>query len=508
MKKKIIMLIIVILIILGVIFLKNKITTKNVEYQLAKVENYNYIKYKENDKFGIIDREGNIIIEAKYNNIKIPNPEKDVFLCYENESEKPVILNSNKQTLFEKYENIDAIKLKNLATTLCYEKTVLKYKKDGLYGLIDFTGKEITKNVYTNIENLQGTEGKFQVEKNQKQGVININGAVLVDSKYDKVQTDGYFNDETEYTKSGFIVSNTTNEGYRYGYISYDGKKVLDTEYNDIIRLEAEDIYLIASKNGQYGLYAESKEVIKPEYQEISYTDNGAIIIIKNGKYGIANLKGEVKVEPKYTEIEERGIYLYAKNVRDNDVYDSNGNKIDSNFNKSIYETDNENYRVTTILNNNILYYGIENKNGEEVVANRYKYIEHICDNFFIVQDENEKYGVITATGTEKIDLEFDLIQKIKNKNIIQVQKANSKESHFYSSKMALIAKITSARVQNQKNYIRIYNDKEEIYLDKDGNKIDKNSEIVKKELQSELPEKIKDYSRMQYSLDDVYYEQ
>ena len=73
---------------------------------------------------------------------------------------------------------------------------------------------------------------------------------------------------------------------------------------------------------------------------------------------------------------------------------------------------------------------------------------------------------------------------------------------------MALIAKITSARVQNQKNYIRIYNDKEEIYLDKDGNKIDKNSEIVKKELQSELPEKIKDYSRMQYSLDDVYYEQ
>ena len=502
--KKVKILITVIAIILIVIFIKNRINTPNVEYEISEVNIYKYLKYKKNENFGVIDREGNIIIEAKYSNIQIPNPSKDLFICYEENNEQSTVLNSSIEILFGEYENIELIKLKNIASTLCYEKSTLIYKKDDLYGLIDFDGKKLTKNIYTTIENLQGTEGKFLVSKDGKYGVININGATLVKTEYDGVTTDNY----KDFKKEGFVTLNTTENGYRYGYVDYKGEKILDTEYNDLIRItDFDDIYLIASINGQYGLFKEKKQIIKSEYQSISATSNGAIIIEKNSKFGIADINGEIKVEPKYEQIEAIGIYLYAKTIKDNDVYDTQGNKIDILFNKSVYETENENYRITTLLNNDITYYGIESKEGKKLVDTRYNYIEYIYGDYFIVEDSNEKYGVISSNGKVKVECEYDLIQKIKDKNIIQVSKMNSKQLILYSLNMEEIASLKSAKIQNKINYIKVYNDKEEKYFDKDGNKIKENSEIIQNELLSELPEKIGEYTKIQYSLDDAYYE-
>ena len=65
-----------------------------------------------------------------------------------------------------------------------------------------------------------------------------------------------------EYAKSGYIVGNKTNEGYRYGYFNYTGKKILDLKYNDIERVLNEDskkLYLIVALDGKYGLYNKSK---------------------------------------------------------------------------------------------------------------------------------------------------------------------------------------------------------------------------------------------------------
>ena len=505
MKGKILAIIGIILIIMGVIIIKNQ--HSNVEYDIESVDIYNYIKYKDGDNFGIIDRSGKVIIDAKYSKIEIPNPSKDVFLCYEKDNEKATVMNSKKEVILEKYEKIEPVKIKNIASTLCYEKSVLKYQENGLYGLVDFSGKKITKNSYNSIENLLGTEGKFQVESNGKYGVVNLNGDKLVDTKFDKVATDEYYDDETKYSFAGFIVSNKTDNGYRYGYIDYRGKQLLGAEYNDMVRITAQkEVYLIASKDGKYGFYKGNKQLLKSEYQSISYTDNGAIIFEKNGKFGIANLRGEIKVEPKYEQFEENGIYVYMQTTRENDVYDIDGNKVDINFNKAVFNTENENYRITTILNNDITYYGVEDKDGKVLLDSKYKYIEYVCDNNFIVEDENEKYGVINTSNVEKIKLEYDLIQKIKDKNIVQAQKINSNKTEIYSAKMELVVKMKNARVDNKKGFIRIYNGKEEEFLNAEGNKIEKDSDIVKNELQSELPDKIGDYKKYQYSLDDAYY--
>ena len=508
MKKKIVVLLsLIVIITVLAIFSKNKLKKNKIEYTISNIEVYKFIKYKDKGNFGVIDRDGNIIVEASYKDIEIPNPEKDLFICYKDEEETEV-LNSKKEKLFTQYDKIEAIKIKNIASTLCFEKSVLKYKKDNLYGLIDFNGKQIAKNEYNSIENLQSTEGKFLVNKDEKFGIINMNGAKLIDTKYDQISTDEYYSEDTNYSKAGFIVSNITDEGYRYGYIDYKGKKVLDTEFNDIIRIKDEkDVYLIASKNGQYGLYKGSKETVKPEYQSIICTENGAIIIEKNGQFGIANKKGEIKVETKYSEIEQNGIYLYAQNSRENDVYDSEGNKKDIGFSKSVFETENKNYRITTLINNNVTFYGVEDTQGETLIENTYNYIEYAFGDYFIVEDKKEKYGIINANGRVFLDLKYDLIQKIRNKDILQISSRKNEKIQLYNSKLEEIVSMKSASIQNEENYIRIYNKKEEVFLDKDGNKIEPTSEIVENELKKKLPEKINKFEKKQISLDDVYYE-
>ena len=505
MKKKVIVFAIIILIIIGIIFGIKKINDSKINYEISKVNSYNYLQYYENNQYGVIDKQGNTIISAKYKKVVLPNPEKDIFVCYD-ENEDTKVLNSQGEELFTEYNKVEPIKLKNVASVLCYEKSVLRYEKDGLYGLIDFNGKKITKNIYNSIENLQSTEGKLLVSKDSKYGVINIKGTVLVKTEYDSVKADGYYNIENEnYTKSGFIVSNTTEDGYKYGYIDYKGKDILDVKYNEIIRAkDLQDIYLIISDNGKYGVYKESKEIIPNEYQSIVYDESGLLILQKNKNYGLADLKGEIKIPVDYTNIETRGIYIYASNQKENVVYDNQGNKIDINFNKSIYKTENDEYRISTIVNNNITYYGIENKEGTTLVNEGYSYIEYAYENYFIAKDEKGNLGVINANGKVLIDFKYDSIQKIKGKNMIQI--LNNDKTYIYSPSLEVICKMKDANIDDQDNFIKIYNVKEEKFFDNDGKEISKDDEIIKNNNLKELPATIGEYVKTQYSLENAFY--
>lgn len=505
-KKIVITIILVILIVALAIFVASKIKESKVNYDITEVTSYNYFKYEKDGRFGIIDKEGNTIIEAKYDNIVIPNLEKDLFICYEQNNS--FVFNSSNNRILEQYDEIQQIELKNIVSVFRYEKSVLKYKKDGKYGLCDFEGKEITKNLYDTIENLQGTEGKFLVSKDGKYGVINANGYEIVSTEYNNITTDGYYSQENKYLKSGFVTGKRTSEGYRYGYICYDGRKILNEEYNSIERIpDKENVYLIVAKDGRFGLYENSNKIINTEYQFITYTDNGALLIQKNKNYGIANLDGKIVVNTKYANIQAKGIYMYAENSDESVVYDINGSKKDINFNKVVYETENKEYRVFTLLNNEIVYYGIENKLETTLVQPSYSYIEYAFRDYFIAKNQYGNLGVINANGKVLIEPKYDTLQKIKGKNILQAISPSSNFTEFYSDKLERICTIENCKIENQNGYITIYNNKEKYYFDEYGNKLEEDSEKLRNILSKNFPETIGNYKKVQASLDNIYYE-
>ena len=271
MKKKsliigIVMLIILFIVGISIYFVVQKNNEEKRNYEIAKITDYKYFVLKENNKYGVIDREGNTIIEAKYDSIKITNPEKAVFICYEEELVK--VLNESSEEIFTEYESIEPLKLKNVSGDLMYEKTTLKYSENGKYGIIDLYGNRLTDAIYEEIDTLQFKEGELLVKINDKYGIININGVTLVKAEYDKIESDKYYQEDDGYKSSGYIVSEITDEGYRYGYVNLNGKEIIETLYNELYRIvdvTSKDVYIIAAENGKYGLLKNGEKIIETE---------------------------------------------------------------------------------------------------------------------------------------------------------------------------------------------------------------------------------------------------
>lgn len=470
---------IVILIVLAGGMLYYFIKENGKKYEIAKVNEYNYFVLKSGNTSGVIDKAGNLIIESNYDDIKIPNPEKDVFVCYKNGTTK--ILNSQKQEKLTDYQSVEPIQLKNITTNLMYEKTVLKYEKNGKYGLVSLEGKKITGPIYESIEGLPYKEGELLIKRDGKYGVINIKGNELIKNIYDQISVDGYYTTDNGYQYAGYIVSNTTEEGYRYGYINYKGKVVLKPEYNQLSRTididDDENAYIIAAKNGQFGIMKNNEQLLPNEYQSIVYDEGNDIFTIeKSKKYGITNKDGKILVPTEYKQIDVTGIYLYAQNEQGTTVYNKEGTQVNIDTSVAILNTNNEKYKIK-ITNKDGTKYGVIGKNGEEIIAQQYSYIEYLNDNYFIVSKNDSKLGVIDDKNNIKIDITNDSLQKIDGTELIETVTTKDNMIRLYSKDMSMVCEMEKANVENKENYIKISNQEDVKYFSKEGKEL-KNTEV------------------------------
>lgn len=471
-KIKIIVLGIVLFLITVVIY--QVLETNKKEYNPIEVSTYNYFILNKDSKYGVIDTSGKVIVEPIYDNVKIPNPEKAVFIC--KEADKFIAVNNLNEKIFTEYEEIDAISLNGTVSNIPYEKTVLKYKKNGKYGIINFEGKEITKPIYEEIKGLENKETELLIKLNGKYGVINVKGAKLIKPEYNNIVADGFYTDKDKYGLSGYIVSNKTTEGYIYGYINNKYKKVLKVEHNEIERIldtkNEEDTYLIASKNGKYGIIKNGKVLTNYAYQGIEYDSESSLFEIeKSEKYGIIDYNGRIIIPIEYTGIEIKGIYIYAyTDTEEMIVYNMQGERVRDLKYASITKTQNENYQITI---NEDGFYGIINGKNEELVENKYSYIEYLFDDYFIVANEQGKLGVINIGKEEKIQLKYDVVQRINDAKVIEAKLLSDQKTDIYNSNLELVYSIKNAIIYKEDKYLKIYTKEEDKYLDFNGNEIE-----------------------------------
>ena len=481
MKKKSIITIIILIIIIAIIagiFIYRNVLEKEKQYNIEEISEYNYFVLRENEKFGVIDKQGNTIIEAIYDDVKIPNPGKAVFICYEGQNTK--VMNQNKEQIYTEYNNITPLILKNVSTNLRYEKSVLKYEKDGKYGIISIDGKKITNPVYEEIDTLQYKEGEFVIKKDNKYGVMNMNGYVIINPEYDNIKADAYYSIDTGYKNDGYIVSNTTNEGYRYGYIDNEGNKILDANYNDLYRLNYEgEIYLICAENGRYGLFNKDKNIIPNEYQTITYIEGDDICLVQKGKkYGIITLEGSMILQVRYNQIDINGDYIYTTDENsEKKVYDKKGNEVQVNANTTISTIkENPDYKIYIETVNEATSYSIYQ--GENKITNgNYNYIGYLSNNYYIASRQNEKLGVIDQNENVKLEMKYDTIRKIDGTNLVEADIQNTNTIEIYNNNLEKIAEMNNATLTVKNNYIKLSSSEETKYFDLDGNE-KQNTEI------------------------------
>ena len=184
-KKKVIILVVVLVIIITIGILLTMYFMNRAKY-VFDVKYVSEIKYNVlniDDRYGVIDNQGNIIIEPNYDVIQIPDPSISVFICMSNYSTETKeyetkVLNDKKEQIITGYDNVQAIPTETTADGVPFENTVLRYKKDGKYGLIDMEGKEITDAIYDEITAMTYKEGMLLIREGDYVGIININGYV------------------------------------------------------------------------------------------------------------------------------------------------------------------------------------------------------------------------------------------------------------------------------------------------------------------------------------------
>ena len=472
---KIIIAVIILLlaIIVGIVIFKMSGEDRTVA--VIEEEPYEYFAmYSLDQKVGIVDKKGKTLIKPEYTTIYIPNQSKEVFFCFKGDEYQ--ILDSKGKDIFEEFSSVSPITISD--TSLEMEKNVLCYEEKGKYGLVDYDGKKLTGAIYDKVESLKNKPGCILVKKDGLYGVLDSYGNVVVDIKYNSVKSDEFCSETEGYLRTGYIVTEKTSTGIIYGYIDYNGEKLVEPEYESITRAleyqNEDDVYLVFMERGKKGVIKNKKVIIKPRYQTINYYDQSDVFIVnKNGKYGFYDNEGDEILAPEFVSYSIAGNYVSVKKGDDMMLYDLHGNLVNSNNYKSISETGNPAYFIAQDEQG---YYSIISKDAE--IKNNYTNITYAFDNFFVFTTKEGFSGVLDLYSGTEIEAEYDYIIVLENSKALEARKGTIVD--IYSKNIEKVLTMENGIVESvNKDYIAVYSDKQLEYINSNG-EIVQNTEVFK----------------------------
>lgn len=438
MNKKIVVIVCVIIVIfllvVSVVFFKDKKKREDRNYELLQVSEYTYFPLEVDGKYGVIKRDGNIVINPEFDEVQIPNQDRGIFIL--KQGNDYLVMNERNQKIFTNFAEVTAIHGKNAQDEDVYNTTVLKYKENGKFGIVDFDENKVSEAEYDQVEALMDKEGEILIKKNDKYGVINVKGVELVHPDYDYIKGDGY-TDSNGYKDAGYIVGIKTLSGINYGYLDKNEKEVLKKEQESIYRvteINSLDTYLVASKNGRFAIFKNNENLTDYKYIDIYYNpETQDFTVQKNKSFGLIDLNGKVIVPEQYDELQVVGIYVKTSKNGENFIFDLNGNLVENPKFTSLTKTSTERFYITIDENNK---YGIADLDKNIVIENKYDYI-----------DEIESTGLLIATVNDDITI--------------------------YSGSATEIFSVNNAKLSIIGEYIQVITAKESYYLTVNGKKVD-----------------------------------
>ncbi len=173
-----------------------------------------------------------------------------------------------------------------------------------------------------------GTKDLILVEKDQKWGIINDRGAMLVPCIYDYLKITcsslilakkegkiGYI-DRDGNVKIDFIYESTTGfygqkavvtENHRDRFINEKGKSVFKKDYQQA-SIFSEGLAGV-NTTGLWGFIDEKgKTIISPRFDFVMAFENGYCVVLKNHKFGLIDRVGKVRIPFEYDGIISSGI--------------------------------------------------------------------------------------------------------------------------------------------------------------------------------------------------------
>ncbi len=396
---------------------KSLVTTDHIE-----ITRYNSIVYledglykvKKDNKWGIIDKSGNIILQINFSKI---NEFSHGVCIIEQGGLKGMVDKQGKIVIPVYYEDISDVKDgKVIITQFIKDKTLnslkskfgrkesLKQKK----GLIDISGKVLIEPKYIDMfftyDNHILAEAKNQkfIKMDYAGKVLNKfslgnyviynkqNGFVVArkesffpthlkrsvfDSNGNKIFKDNY---ASELFENKVIIG----DDKRKNYLIDNAGKIISKKYDLIANLNHNLQLLLVENDHKLGLIDyNGKEIIKPHYKDIMIINKNVYVVFNYGTSSLFNRSGmRISNEYDYISYFNNGVALF-RNGSEYGLIDINGNEI---FN--CYEPIDSYYKLGNLI---IIYYkdrlDIISINGEIIVENIRQSVQIVNDEQLLV---------------------------------------------------------------------------------------------------------------------------
>ena len=204
--------------------------------------------------------------------------------------------------------------------------------------------------------------------------------------------------------------------------------------------------------------------MINPEYTSITALKGikNAIIIEKDGKFGIVDNEGKIILDPIYMEV----INLGKDNKSGYIIKSENGKYGIVDYSKT--QVLEAKYDGIEKIHNNDLYVVVENgkqklvnKIGEDVLTDGFDEVKQILKNQDLgdIYKANDKYGVMSLGGNITLEASFDNLVEGKMGALIATK----------DSKVGIIDSTGTEKVPFKYNSI-VYNEAADIYIAEDEN--------------------------------------
>lgn len=278
-----------------------------------------------NNRYGLINIEGNNIVQAKYNYIQPFSEGRAVVEEYNEDLPKFKMIDEKGNEITKKaYSFIGSL----------HEGRAI-FQQNGLYGYLDASGKEVIPANYSSAENFSNGKAIVKVKDNKHQ-LINHSGKVLQTYPYPYVGnlSDGLL----AFSKSDWFDENRT-----MGYLNEKGEVVIEPKfkYADEFK-EGRAIVRMANsilQNSEEGLINTKGEwVLKPLFNDIKLLGQGRVAVgkainqgnpIAGSIYTLATSDGKFLTKFEFDDISEfKDGYAAATNKKETFFIDLQGNRI------------------------------------------------------------------------------------------------------------------------------------------------------------------------------------
>lgn len=438
----------------GLITLENKVITEPI-YDSIKAINYKegMLLVEKDKKYGAINIKGKIIIKPEYDQISIDNyynsetmyKASGFIVKKKNEdSYKYGYINSKgKMLLPPEYTEISRI------NEIIDDKNVyLLVLKEGQAGVVknnkvvlDFEYEDISYNLFNNM---------FIIQRNSKSGIADIKGKVIIQPEYDSIMFGG-------------IYVNAIKDG-EVTVLDINGKKLDNNNIYAKLPTTNPNYYITIDKNEIYRIVDKDNNIkIENNYTYIEHIKDDYFIIYKNGKNGIIDLSGKSIADLKYNSIfKVSGTEIVQANTNstNNITLLNKEMKIVCNMNNAniekkenyvvIYSKDDMKYfdysgneiSYKNLYPNNKLYakkingkWGFIDKADKLIIQNEYEMVTEFNNYGFAGIKKDGKWGVVNSEGTIIQEPIYEL--KWENPSFIgKYYKVQAWGEQYYSSQI------------------------------------------------------------------------